>query len=181
MERLYGREVGRLIHEGRVEEVFFSPDGRRLATKSRNIVQVWDVARTLDAVVTSERELARLSHPELVRAVAFSPDGEWLATTTGNPPGTGSAYLWEAATGEKVTSRSYEYWVTSVAFSPDGRWLVTGGGDRQAHVWLLQPKDLITEACARLTRNLTRLEWQQYLGDEAYRPLAPICHLKIRS
>ncbi len=168
-----GRAVGRIIHEGRVEEVLFSPDGRYLATKSENIVQVWDVAKTLNTVLTSERELARLSHPESVRAVAFSPDGQWLATATGNPPGTGSVHLWKTATGEKVTSETYEYWVTAVAFSPDGHWLVTGGGDRLARIWLLQPEDLMTEACARLTRNLTRQEWRQYLGDEPYRPTCP--------
>jgi WD40 repeat protein len=68
---------------------------------------------------------------------------------------------------------AYDNWVSAVAFSPDGHWLVHGGGDRLAQVWLSQPKDLIDEACARLTRNLTRSEWQQYLGDEPYRPTCP--------
>jgi WD40 repeat protein len=168
-----GRQVGQLILEGRVEEVLFSPDGRHLATKSENIVQVWEVAKMLNTVLTSEEELVRLSHPESVRAMAFSPDGQWLATATGNPPGTGSVYLWKTTTGEKVAGGTNEYWVTSVAFSQDGRWLVTGGGDRLARIWLLQPEDLIAEACARLTRNLTRQEWQQYLGDEPYRSTCP--------
>jgi WD40 repeat protein len=168
-----GRQVGQLILEGRVEEVLFSPDGRHLATKSENIVQVWEVAKMLNTVLTSEEELVRLSHPESVRAMAFSPDGQWLATATGNPPGTGSVYLWKTTTGEKVAGGTNEYWVTSVAFSQDGRWLVTGGGDRLARIWLLQPEHLIAEACARLTRNLTRQEWQQYLGDEPYRSTCP--------
>jgi hypothetical protein len=34
-------------------------------------------------------------------------------------------------------------------------------------------KDLIDEACARLTRNLTPEEWRQYLGDEPYRKTCP--------
>jgi len=42
-----------------------------------------------------------------------------------------------------------------------------------ARVWLWRPEDLIAEACARLPRNLTREEWQQYIGDEPYRPTCP--------
>jgi hypothetical protein len=33
--------------------------------------------------------------------------------------------------------------------------------------------DLIELACSRLTRNLTRAEWQQYLGQEPYRATCP--------
>jgi len=40
-------------------------------------------------------------------------------------------------------------------------------------VWLWRPEDLIAEACARLTCNLTREEWRQYIGDEPYRPTCP--------
>jgi hypothetical protein len=32
---------------------------------------------------------------------------------------------------------------------------------------------LIADACSRLPRNLTRLEWRQYLGDEPYRSTCP--------
>ncbi|MCP4358542.1 MAG: hypothetical protein GY796_11045, partial [Chloroflexi bacterium] len=46
-------------------------------------------------------------------------------------------------------------------------------------IQLLHTDDLIDEACSRLTRNLTRSEWEQYIAidDEAtatsYRPLCP--------
>ena len=53
-----------------------------------------------------------------------------------------------------------------------GRWLVTGWSD-DFSVWAWQPADLIAQACARLTRNLTRAEWRLYLGDEPYRATCP--------
>jgi hypothetical protein len=55
-----------------------------------------------------------------------------------------------------------------LAFSPDGKYLVTGN-----KAWLLWPDDLVAEACARLTRNLSPEEWRQYLGDEPYRKTCP--------
>jgi WD40 repeat protein len=131
------------------------------------------VGAILTTRIAKGQELARLAHQEWVQAVAFSPDGRWLATAAGNPPGTGKVHLWEAATGQAVVERAYDNWVNSIAFSPDGRWLANGGGDRLVRIWLVQPEALINEACARLTRNLTQVEWQQYLGDEPYRPTCP--------
>ena len=73
----------------------------------------------------------------------------------------------------QVAWMAHEDWVRAVAFSPDGRYLATGSDDRTARVWLLWPEDLIAEACARLPRNLTREEWQRYVGDEPYRATCP--------
>lgn len=39
--------------------------------------------------------------------------------------------------------------------------------------WWWQPDDLLEQACARLTRHLTRAEWQQYLVNAAYQPTCP--------
>jgi hypothetical protein len=33
--------------------------------------------------------------------------------------------------------------------------------------------DLIYDACERLTRNLTRAEWSQYLGEAPYEAICP--------
>jgi hypothetical protein len=33
--------------------------------------------------------------------------------------------------------------------------------------------NLLAQACASVTRNLTLAEWQQYLGNEAYRKTCP--------
>jgi WD40 repeat protein len=153
--------------------VLFSADGRWLATRSGRSVWLWDVAAILTTRIAEGQELARLVHQKSVQAIAFSPDGRWLATAAGNPPGTGKVYLWETATGQAIVEMAYDNWVNSIAFSPDGRWLANGGGDRLVRIWLIQPEDLINEACARLTRNLTQAEWRQYLGDEPYRRTCP--------
>ncbi len=139
--------------------VVFSPDGRYLATGSRDgIARLWD---TRDG-----REQARLVLGEAVWAVAFSPDGRYLATGSRD----GTARVWEVASGREVARVTQGADVNTVAFSPDGRYLATGSDDHTARLWIWQTVDPVAEACARLPRSLTPEEWRQYLGDEPYRP-----------
>jgi hypothetical protein len=51
--------------------------------------------------------------------------------------------------------------------------VVSGSEDGTARVWPWVPEDLINEACARLPRNFSQTEWQQYLGIEPYRATCP--------
>jgi hypothetical protein len=57
---------------------------------------------------------------------------------------------------------------TRGAFSPDGGCLLTMGSiDTRAWTWR-RSEDLVDGACTRLTRNFTKKEWAQYMGDEPY-------------
>ncbi|MGD2084612.1 MAG: AAA-like domain-containing protein [Candidatus Aminicenantes bacterium] len=57
-------------------------------------------------------------HNNAVNSVAFSPDGKTVLTGSSD----GTARLWEAATGNPVSSPMiHGDWVYSVAFSPDGK------------------------------------------------------------
>jgi WD40 repeat protein len=68
---------------------------------------------------------------------------------------------------------AHENWLDSVAFSPDGKLVLSGDNDGKIQVWLWHPGDLIEIACSRLERNLTRAEWEQYIGDRPYRKTCP--------
>jgi len=157
-EAATGREVARLTHDGYVTAAAFSRDGRWVVSGSADgTARVWEAA--------TGREVARLTHDHWVSAVAFSPDGRWVVSGSGDK----TARVWEAATGREVARLTHDARVTAAAFSPDGQWIVSESYDGIAWVWRWRPKDLIELACARLTRNLTRTEWKQYLGEEPYR------------
>lgn len=75
--------------------------------------------------------------------------------------------------GRPIARMIHDDYVISVAFSPDGRYIVSGSSDSTARVWRWQPQDLITNACAYMPRNLTRGEWQLYIGDAL--PYEAVC------
>jgi len=56
-----GQEVSRLPHSDVVRSVSFSPDGSKLATTSRKVIQIWDVA-ALPSITTDELINAACSH-----------------------------------------------------------------------------------------------------------------------
>ncbi|MBV7326923.1 hypothetical protein KFU94_01415 [Chloroflexi bacterium TSY] len=77
-----------LRHEASVWNVVFSPNGRRLVTRSQD-----DTVRLFDS--ESGQELVTLRHEAKVGSVVFSPDGSRLATASWDgDKGTSTVRLW---------------------------------------------------------------------------------------
>jgi WD40 repeat protein len=156
-----GRRVASLKHEAAVASVTFSRDGKYVATISGNTARIWDWRK--------ETEVKRFVHEsETDVAAAFTPDGKTLATAAGS-----NVHVWDAASGTELARINHDQRVTRVAFSPDGTTLATAADDGVVQLSLWRPQDLLDEACARLTRNLTPEEWHQYLGNQPYRKTCP--------
>ena len=111
----------------------------------------------------ADKELEILKNRDGVNASALSPDGRTLATATSD----GTIHCWDTTSGQEISQ--YEVSANALCFSPDGKWLAAAG-KTAIHLLLWRREDLEKEACKRLTQNLSRSEWRQYLPDEPYRP-----------
>jgi WD40 repeat protein len=161
----YGSTVWRRPHEALLkldstpDRFMFNPQGTLLATQERRTVTVWDVTRP--------RQLAQLAHSESGGSVAFSYDGKHVATTNG-----AFVRVW-TVDGREMARIEHGADVAGVAFSPSGDLMslarLTPNSSHALQLLPWTPEQLITEACARLTRNLDPAEWRQYLGSEQYR------------
>lgn len=118
-------------HGSAVYTPTFSPDGRTLATISRDATaRLWDVAAgTLKVTLLHKAKVIRL---------AFSPDGRTLATGSHDE----TAKLWDVETGKlKATLAGHKDTVWSLSFSPDS-WLIATASGKTAKVWDAQTGEL---------------------------------------
>ncbi|MCL4267354.1 MAG: TIR domain-containing protein [Anaerolineae bacterium] len=156
-------------HNEAVYALAFSPDGRFLAAGTDNATRVWNV--------NTGRPEADLFHNRPVRSLAFTPNNNFLLTGSED----GNLRIWELGTWIELGRIHQGDAVNALVIHPNGRLLLTTNSilailwDFSA-VHLLRPHQLAPEACSRLMRNLTRSEWEQYIGaDEETQAYRAIC------
>ncbi|AGA31431.1 WD40 repeat-containing protein [Singulisphaera acidiphila DSM 18658] len=121
------------VHESPVEGVAYAPDGRTVASASRDgAVMIWDLAsRRSRRVVT--RTVAGFS------SVAFSPDGSRLVVG-GLADG---VKVLDPVTGETLATLAKSFGaVRDVTFSPDGASVAVGGDNGLIQIWNLDSGQL---------------------------------------
>jgi WD40 repeat protein len=131
-------------HEGAVQEVCFSTDGKLIATRTRPLprfigkselsaeVKIWDVeSRTL---VTKLED-----HVERGYQMQFSPDSKRLGISSED-----SVILWDFANQTIAhTLKGHTKPVRALRFSSDGKLLCTGSEDNSIRLWNTETGDSV--------------------------------------
>lgn len=131
-------------HEDPIHALQFSPNGRWLASGSRDYsVRLWDLA----VGAPGTQSVILRGHGARVYSVAFSMDGRWMATSSTD----GTTRLWDLYESDTAI-RSILLGSSKVAlhqfkFSPDSSWLFTTG-DEGIRFWNLRKTPLIGELAA---------------------------------
>ena len=145
----------------------------------------WVFASAAIHRVSDGKKLALLPHEWQLQFAAFSPDTRWLVTVTGetstdaaDPAATAlvgsTVRVWEVPSGRKITevSLAHDGGIGQALVSQDGNWLATMSttpAGRVVLLWPLWPELLRSEACQRLTRNLSKSEWETFVRDQPQR------------
>jgi WD40 repeat protein len=112
-------------HTNGVFNVAFSPDGKYVATASKDhTAKLWDAA-------TGKEIRTFKGHNLVVYSVTFSPDSKLLATTSEDQ----TVRVWDVETGKEKACSSHIGDVYHAVFSPDGKRLASCGSDNIVILW----------------------------------------------
>ena len=113
-------------HTNEVTDLAFSPDGRMLATASKDrTIRLWNLESRINTGTFS-------GHGSGALAVAFSPDGKLLASGGYDK----MVRLWNIDRGvESLTLEGHTHFVDAVEFSPDGLTLASASYDGTIRLW----------------------------------------------
>lgn len=189
-DAMTGTESVRMTNNSQFDVFAISPNRKYVLTGNCdeaivfNCIQgsahIWEVA--------TGQEIGYVIYEGQINSADFSPDGKYVILAGCDEIDTelscvqGTASIWDITTGEKVAQKIHDGWVSSVTFSPDGKFAASAGCDKggtldctqsATHIWAWQPEDLISNACAVMPRNLSRAEWNQYIGDSL--PYQAVC------
>ncbi len=124
-----GTEIASLQHLTGVQEVVFSPDGKRLVTSSERDVNLWDTKTWKKDVTLVDAS---------VESFVFSPNSSLLAV--GGHGKNAKIQIWDVETKTLIVEFSgHKSDVESVAFSPDCTLLASGGFDGVIYLWDMEP------------------------------------------
>jgi WD40 repeat protein/DNA-binding SARP family transcriptional activator len=148
--------------------VSFSPDGKLLAIgdTAGNVV-IWDV--------TKHRPVGSPLAGQIVsvNSVDFDRSGQMLVTMSSD----GNLRLWDVAS-RKLIGAPIPVWDGgggSAEFFPDGKHVLAVFGPSGV-IWNVNPTAWEAQACRTAHRDLTRQEWNDFLGQRGYRPVCGATH-----
>ena len=141
-------------HTRDITSLVFSPDGRRLASSSRDgTVRVWELARP-----EVKLKLTLRGHIGHINGLAYSPDGRRLASAGSD----GKVKLWDADNGlEALTLRTDSGELGFVTFSPDGSQLAAIANNAEVRVWTGSEVNSRGHAENHARRELRWQAWRQ--------------------
>ncbi len=150
--------VSSLLHDGQVDNLAFSPDGRLLVTVSGDgKATMWRSG--VDG--SSWMVLYTIESEDLpFRATAFSPSGDSFATGGDD----GAIRIWDAAEGSsQLVLQAHNGPVLELDYGPDDTRLASISSDGTAKYNILDLDETVAIAESKLTRTFTEAECRQYL------------------
>jgi WD40 repeat protein/energy-coupling factor transporter ATP-binding protein EcfA2 len=104
-------------------------------------------------------------HSARVVDMQFCPTGKFIASSSFD----GTVHLWDALnlSSLPVVLRDHGSWVRTVAFNSSGTRMVTGSRhETRLIAWNVNTHEMASMICDKITRTITRAEWDRYIGED---------------
>jgi WD40 repeat protein len=130
-----GKELKTLAgHTGHVNSVnscVFSPDGKRIASSSKdNTLRVWDAETGKELKTLKGPVSEKWASLDNLKSCVYSPDGKRIASISN-----GTLRVWDAETGKELNALVLENIWDSCVFSPDGKKIAAESDNNTVRVW----------------------------------------------
>lgn len=155
--------VTTIRHAYKVDVAAFSDDNKSIVTVGCDSEEIVFCSKYKIVLWNAEtgKEIAHTYHTDSVNQVLFTSEKRLLLYGSAD----GSVTVWDFDTNEKITQMNYgDGRILQISFSSDKRYVISVSSNKSYRTWLYRPEDLIADACTRLNRNLTLVEWEQYIG-----------------
>ena len=145
-----------------VRSLALSQNASKLAAgRSDGRIELYDFDRQAGNVPA---QTALLGHVGPVNSLAFSADGAKIVSGSSDK----SIKVWDLTNSDldPVNLRDHQSWVWAVALSPDSDTVISGSADKTLRVWNVSTRNLADRVCDSVTRNLSRAEWDEFIGED---------------
>jgi WD40 repeat protein len=131
-----------------------------VASYMYGLINIWDVSKPGGPYLTGE---TRTSSAGVGMSLSISPDRTTFALGGMDK----SVTLWDARSRAPLSPAllGHSGSVVALHFRSDNQYLISGAGDGSVILWDLSTDRLAARAKRIANRNLSREEWQSYLGD----------------
>jgi hypothetical protein len=155
----------------RMLTVRFTPKGDALAYGGEDKENKRGFVRLYDFRSKETRHFS--GHKAGVNDIAFSPDGQLMASAGSDK----RLLMWVLGNpGDlPITMQNNSGFVWNIAFTQNSDYLIAACSESEIRVWPTNPSLLAEKICPQLKRNMTKDEWEKYVGRKDDIPYESTC------
>ncbi|CUS04351.2 putative WD-40 repeat protein [Candidatus Promineifilum breve] len=151
-------------------DVAINPKGAKiLAAFSDGFVRSWNIGNHTQVPEVVGRVEA-VDAPSDLLTIAISNNGQFLATSGQDQ--TINVWALDDMNAAPIVLIGHGAEITYLKFSRDDRYIISISRDRTIRRWLT-PSALVDLTCSKVGRNLSKVEWELYMGDLPYHQTCP--------